>query len=977
MKNLKRISFICLILIASIILVSAVSATEDTTDSESLNEINDMETLEIDNSDSISIDENDALSSDNHKEGEGYIEFDKDSYEIEEQKQDTKITGTVYYYDENFGEYDSYWIDININCSYTDGNGTQRSYTTKVSNGNLIFDLNQCEGLVASDSPYNLTFRPVNDTLYETYVGENYDKPLVDSWVTLTVTPSQNDPGEINEEEGIIYVDPDSGKDENGYGLKNKPYKTIKYAVSQAEDNYTIYLYEGRYDENSITLRKSLSIIGENRNVIITSSVTNRKIFDSPYDSNGNHVNLRFENLTFDGIKSGQYNAILYLRNEDKNEIINCVFENNDGERNIWSASSETLIENCEFRNCGYTSAGNIIYLSGKGTQNITNVTFKGISNSGSGVVTLINIMNRPTIANINNITIKDSYGILNGISDAGSGNLPNSINIQNAIFENNEFRKTSNNQGGSLFSIASHSELEISNSTIINNDISRGVFVGGNGTKITANYNLICGNGGDILVSTVSSAPVTDYDMNYNYWGSENPDLGDLVVDVIATNDKFTEIKVIGSKLDPTMNINVANDTIFEGSALTIEVILDETATGNITIIGLGNIEPQQLENGKTTFTIANLLPNQYTIVLNYSGDDNYNNKTNETTITVKEKLNATINVNPVEIYEGENATITITLNEELTGDLTISNNNTTISTVILPQNNVNISIGDLTVGKHTITIIYSGDAKYKSLTTTTIVNVLENATTGNITGNETGNATGNETGNNTGNITGNETGNATGNETGNNTGNITGGETNNETGKTTNPVTEDSLKITKNEENKTQTISIELPDDATGTLTVNIDGIEYTQTLVNGKAAVTIRALVSGLHNIVVTYSGDDKYTSISKKTTIGVAEPAKTTTKKVASKITAKNKTFKAKTKVKKYTITLKAGKKLIKNVKVTLKINGKTYTTKTNSKGKATFKIKKLTKKGKYTAVIKFKGNKTYKATNKKVRITIKK
>lgn len=98
--------------------------------------------------------------------------------------------------------------------------------------------------------------------------------------------------------------------------------------------------------------------------------------------------------------------------------------------------------------------------------------------------------------------------------------------------------------------------------------------------------------------------------------------------------------------------------------------------------------------------------------------------------------------------------------------------------------------------------------------------------------------------------------------------------------------------------------------------------------------------------------------------------------TPAKKLATKITAKKKTFKAKTKVKKYTITLKAGKKAVKKVKVTIKIGKKTYTAKTNSKGKATFKIKKLTKKGKYKAVIKFKGNKNYKSSSKKVKITIK-
>ena len=63
--------------------------------------------------------------------------------------------------------------------------------------------------------------------------------------------------------------------------------------------------------------------------------------------------------------------------------------------------------------------------------------------------------------------------------------------------------------------------------------------------------------------------------------------------------------------------------------------------------------------------------------------------------------------------------------------------------------------------------------------------------------------------------------------------------------------------------------------------------------------------------------------------------------------------------------------------MKKVKLTLKVGKKTYKATTNSKGKATFKITKLTKKGKYTAKVKFAGNKYYKALSKKAKITVKK
>ncbi|MBQ7204125.1 MAG: hypothetical protein IJS03_08970 [Eubacterium sp.] len=68
----------------------------------------------------------------------------------------------------------------------------------------------------------------------------------------------------------------------------------------------------------------------------------------------------------------------------------------------------------------------------------------------------------------------------------------------------------------------------------------------------------------------------------------------------------------------------------------------------------------------------------------------------------------------------------------------------------------------------------------------------------------------------------------------------------------------------------------------------------------------------------------------------------------------------KTFKVKTKVKKIPITLKIDRKAAKGKKLKLKVRGKTYTAKTNSKGVATFKIKNLNKKGTYKYTVSYTG-----------------
>lgn len=141
-----------------------------------------------------------------------------------------------------------------------------------------------------------------------------------------------------------------------------------------------------------------------------------------------------------------------------------------------------------------------------------------------------------------------------------------------------------------------------------------------------------------------------------------------------------------------------------------------------------------------------------------------------------------------------------------------------------------------------------------------------------------------------------------------------------------------------------------------------------KVVKTNANSVAKLSTNGIAPGKYNLIIVFNGDKTYAQSNVVSGLVV--------KKAASKITAKKKTFKKAKKTKKYKITLKSGKIAIKKVKVTLKIKGKTYKTKTNAKGKAVFKIKKLSKKGKFKAKIKFKGNKYYNAVTKKVKITIK-
>ena len=150
---------------------------------------------------------------------------------------------------------------------------------------------------------------------------------------------------------------------------------------------------------------------------------------------------------------------------------------------------------------------------------------------------------------------------------------------------------------------------------------------------------------------------------------------------------------------------------------------------------------------------------------------------------------------------------------------------------------------------------------------------------------------------------------------------------------------------------------------------LTVNLNGAKKYTTDKNGQVKVSIKGMVPKKYTAKITFNGNTNYDNSTKN--------VKVTVKKATPKIAAKTKTFKTTTKTKKYAITLKDNNgKAIKNAKVTLKVNGKTYTAKTNSKGKATFKITKLNKKGTFKATVTYKGNKYYNKVSKKAKITVK-
>ena len=146
------------------------------------------------------------------------------------------------------------------------------------------------------------------------------------------------------------------------------------------------------------------------------------------------------------------------------------------------------------------------------------------------------------------------------------------------------------------------------------------------------------------------------------------------------------------------------------------------------------------------------------------------------------------------------------------------------------------------------------------------------------------------------------------------------------------------------------------------------------------DGVAKLTgLSKLANGDYSVKISFVDDMfKESTLTKKITIKKESKSSPKVKKIvkkATKILMKKKTFKAKKKVKKISATLKVGKKALKGKKIIFKINKKKYTAKTNKKGVATVKIK-LSKKKTYKVIVRFAGDKYYKASKKTSKVVIK-
>ena len=158
-----------------------------------------------------------------------------------------------------------------------------------------------------------------------------------------------------------------------------------------------------------------------------------------------------------------------------------------------------------------------------------------------------------------------------------------------------------------------------------------------------------------------------------------------------------------------------------------------------------------------------------------------------------------------------------------------------------------------------------------------------------------------------------------------------------------------EDNLIFTPPAGNSVGSFIFNLPIDAESNLTVNINGKNYTQTLFVGKVSINIDDLPSGSYEATIYYSGNNKFYPSMIKESFVIPKPI-LSAQDVSIQYTSS----------KMYIVKVTRGGKPITGKTIIININGRITTVKTDNKGYASVKINLPPKSKAYTITANYFG-----------------
>ncbi len=420
-----------------------------------------------------------------------------------------------------------------------------------------------------------------------------------------------------------------------------------------------------------------------------------------------------------------------------------------------------------------------------------------------------------------------------------------------------------------------------------------------------------------------------------------------DIVVEHVDDNyeNNVTAVPFTVSKADITLSVEVLDKVYTADVTGNVFASLD----GNYTVIVGDNVVKVAVKNGIGSFDLGSLSAGSYSVRMIFEGNENYNVNSNTTSFEVTQTgTNFNIIANATEIVYGGVISITQGLPGDATGTVTYKFANGTLIKVLSVKESFVLS--GLDAGSYVVYADYSGDGSHDSardsitiIVDKAINNVVvsvENVTyPDNVTINVLADIDGTYLITVVGTTLEVSVVNGVGNWTmalavGNYT-TITKIELPNydtvvkEAAFSVLPVDDYDFGI----ETVDKTIVFHAPADATGNVTVTIGNKTYVASLVNGSAKITVPELGNGVNNVVISYSGDNKY-----------APRGYSSNVTIETKIIASNMVRGYNSGVDYQFKVVDINGNPIANKKVKIKIKNKSYTVKTNGKGVAKLNVK---------------------------------
>ena len=374
--------------------------------------------------------------------------------------------------------------------------------------------------------------------------------------------------------------------------------------------------------------------------------------------------------------------------------------------------------------------------------------------------------------------------------------------------------------------------------------------------------------------------------------------------------NNKYEAVEVFHTvnviKANPNLNVFIKDVNYGENLTIyaTLNGVNNTNLTGNVIVTINNKNYSVVVINGKGNVSADKLPAGLYNFSATWAGNDNYNG-TNISGGFKINKIDSTIAINVEDIKVGENATIIVNLDSDATGNVTITLDNQNYTVAINEGQTIKV-IGGLKAGTYDVFVKYIGDNNYNSAQNTTKFTVLK--------------------------------------------------------------ISDYNMDVTVPEfkEGVNSTVGVDLPKDAEGTVTVEIEGKKYTANIINGTAKVNIPGLDVGDYNITTTYSGDAKYVSMTKKGNITVI-PNMDVNLYVDDVVMIYHDGTRLVAKLTDY-----QGRPIVNDI-IYFTINGKTYAKTTDDNGTVYMRLNLDSKV--YTATVSYNESEVYSKISKNVTVTI--